>query len=231
MNLITIMKEDNWIWFDLDDTLYDFRRSSDVALRGIYDARGLDRWFGSPDRWKEIYHRHNAALWELYNAGTITKDFLKLERFRRPLVEAGAPDDIAVALSLDMDGDYLHRLAATGFTLPGANDLLRDLRREGLRIGILSNGFTEVQYDKLSSAGLDSLVDCVVLSDEIGVNKPRRELFDYALEKSGADVSRCVMVGDNPDTDIAGAIAAGWRAILFNPATDTLLSLLPRLLP
>lgn len=244
MNMTMIMKEDNaspggrlsligdgagadikWVWLDLDDTLYDFRGSSDIALGGIYRSRGLGRWFESERQWKDVYHRHNAELWELYNGGNITKEYLKTERFLRPLTEAGADEATALRLSKDMDGEYLRRLAEPGLTVAGARELLMRLREAGKKIGVLSNGFTEVQYDKLRSSSLAELVDCVVLSDEIGVNKPDRRLYDYALAKSGATAGESVMIGDNPATDIAGALGAGWRAILFNPLTDRLLDL------
>lgn len=215
-----------WVWFDLDDTLYDFSRSSIIALNRLYSNHNLDRFFDSANHWIDIYHRHNASLWQQYNKSEITKEFLKFHRFYYPLIEVGATDETATLLSLDMDGEYLGYLAETGLTLAGAHALLSNLRSKGLKIGLLSNGFTEVQYDKLRSANLTDLIDCVVLSDEIGVNKPDRRLFDYALEKSGAKAATSLMIGDNPDTDIAGAISAGWRAHLFNPASDSLLDLL-----
>ncbi len=236
MNMIMTMKGDKsgsdakWVWFDLDDTLYDFRESSEIALQRVFDSRNLGRWFSSLQQWKDIYHKHNAELWLLYNAGEISKEYLKMERFRRPLVEVGADEATARELSLAMDGEYLHELAVTGLTLPGTHSLLQHLRDNGIKIGILSNGFTEVQYDKLRSAEIDRLVDCVVLSDEIGINKPDRRIFDYALEKSGARLENCIMVGDNPDTDIAGAVNAGWQARLFNPLTEKLENLIPELL-
>lgn len=216
-----------WAWFDLDDTLYDFKESSLIALRKVYSAMSLDRFFFSEQSWIDIYHRHNASLWADYNVGAVTKDFLKMERFRRPLMEAGADDSTARELSAALDPEYLRLLAATGLTLPGAHRLLKSLRSAGIKIGILSNGFTEVQHDKIENARLSDLVDCVVLSDEIGINKPDRKLFDYALAKSGAQASNSLMIGDNPDTDIAGALNAGWRAYLFDPQSDSLLNLLP----
>lgn len=216
-----------WAWFDLDDTLYDFRASSLIALNSVYDSMRLNRFFHSRQSWIDTYHRHNDSLWKLYNAGGISKNHLKMERFRLPLTEAGADNATATSLSEALDPEYLRLLASTGLTLPGAHRLLKRLREMKIHIGILSNGFTEVQHDKLRNSKLDRLVDCVVLSDEIGINKPDRRLFDYALQKSGASAASSLMIGDNPDTDIAGAINAGWKALLFNPSTDLLLNLQP----
>ena len=99
---------------------------------------------------------------------------------------------------------------------PGAKTLLDTLAAKGYKIGVLSNGFKEVQYDKLRSAGVLEMIDCMVLSDEIDVNKPDKRLFDYALQKAGTTAAESILIGDNPDTDIKGAINAGWKAIFFN---------------
>lgn len=216
-----------WVWLDLDDTLYDFQAASLIALGKVHADLNLGRFFRSVDEWIDIYHRHNSALWKLYNRAEITKEFLKMERFRRPLVEAGADDATARQLSLQLDPLYLDLLGRAGCTIPGAIELLQSLHSNGFKVGILSNGFTEVQHKKLHSSGIAPYVDCVVLSDEIGINKPDRRLFDYALQKAGTTASAALMIGDNPDTDIAGATAAGWRARLFNPAEDSLYALLP----
>ena len=217
----------SYVWLDLDDTLYDFRAASLKALGEVHSLLSLDRFYPDRDKWIEVYHRHNSALWALYNRAEITKDFLKMERFRRPLVEAGATEAEARQLSSRLDPVYLDLLGRAGTVLPGAIELLKALRDKGFKIGILSNGFLEVQYKKLQSSGIGDYVDCVVLSDEIGVNKPDRRLYDYALQKASATAGESLMIGDNPDTDIAGALGAGWRARLFNPLTESLGDLMP----
>ncbi len=109
---------------------------------------------------------------------------------------------------------YLDYLAREKALMPGAIDLLRTIRDRGLRIGCLSNGFKEVQFRKIRTAGLEPWIDLVVLSDDIGVNKPDRRIFEYAMERSGdTDPTHHLMIGDNPDTDIRGALGAGWHAV------------------
>lgn len=211
-----------WVWFDLDDTLFDFSASSLIVLNSVYADFGLDRWFTCADEWVECYHRHNACLWNLYNRGEITSEYLRMERFLRPFAEAGMDLSQAKELACSLDGLYLERLAATGLEIKGAKDTIMDLRKKGYRIGVLSNGFTGVQEAKLRNMGMDTLVDCLVLSDEAGINKPARGIFDYALRKSAATAAESLMIGDNPDTDIAGALAAGWQVLLFNPRKDSL---------
>lgn len=202
-------------WIDLDDTLWNFKGNSRVALRGLYDAYHLGRWFATPEAWIECYERHNHALWHLYNHAAITKEYLMSERFRRPLVEASC--NLADEYGRQFDGEYLDRLAECRGLVDGAIELLERLHASGWKTGVLSNGFTEVQHRKIRNSGLAPYVDYVVLSDDIGVNKPDVRLYRHAEQVSGSDAAHCLMVGDNPDTDIAGAIAAGWQAILFAP--------------
>lgn len=95
--------------------------------------------------------------------------------------------------------------------------LITALKEMKLPIGILSNGFTEVQQHKLRVTGLDKMIDLMVLSDEIGINKPNVELFEHAMKRAGQTTPASqLMIGDNATTDIAGAISAGWNAILYD---------------
>lgn len=209
-----------WIWFDLDDTLYDFSASSLIALRGVYDKYGLGNYFSDVQQWIDIYHRHNSMLWSLYNRGEINQPKLRYDRFYLPLKEVGVDDAESNRLNPLLDEDYLSMLGATGLLVDGAMPTLQHLKSAGYAIGVLSNGFRGVQHEKLRSSRLDKVVDAMVLSDDVGVNKPDRRIFDHALAVSGVGASESLMVGDNPDTDIAGAVNAGWRAVLFNPAMN-----------
>ncbi|MDE6056815.1 MAG: HAD-IA family hydrolase, partial [Muribaculaceae bacterium] len=94
-------------------------------------------------------------------------------------------------------------------------DLLAKVSERHL-IGVLTNGFTEAQYRKLKSSGLDRYIQRMVISDEIGVQKPDSRLFRYAEQATGALPASTLMIGDNPDNDIKGAIDAGWRAIYLD---------------
>ena len=202
------------VWIDLDDTLWDFRENSRVALSGLYDDYSLSDVFPTPEEWITCYERHNHALWELYNHGKIEKGYLMKERFLRPLLEGNHPK--AAELGRQFDTEYLDRLAECTGLIPGAMELLDRLRSQGYRIGILSNGFVEVQHRKISNSGLAPHIDYVVLSDDIGINKPDVRLYRHAELVAGVTAEECLMIGDNPDTDIAGAISAGWQALLFD---------------
>lgn len=205
-----------WVWVDLDDTLWDFRGNSLHALRDLYRQFDLSRYWPDAETWIDVYHRCNDGLWRLYAAGDVTREWLRMERFRGPLTDAGSSDADARRLSMTMDVVYLDMLGRMSGTVDGAHSLLERLRPH-YNIGVLSNGFREVQYNKMRSADLERYMDCIVLSDEIEVNKPNREIYDYACRKAGTTAERSLLIGDNPETDIVGAVRAGWGAIWFNP--------------
>ena len=211
----------DWIWFDLDDTLYDFAASSLYALGEVYRRYGFGRYYASEEQWVDIYHRHNSALWQQYNRGAVTQQQLRHDRFSLPMAEVGIDSSTTERLNADLDRDYLDMLGSTGLLVEGASEVLSALRGEGYRIGILSNGFHDVQHQKLKNSGLAPLTDAVVLSDDAGFNKPDPRIFHYASTLAGSTPDRSLMVGDNPDTDIAGALAAGWHAIYYDKGNET----------
>lgn len=210
----------SWVWLDLDDTLIDFHANSLEALRLTYADCRLDRYFDSCAEWIESYMRHNHALWDRYNRAEITQAYLRMHRFLDPVREkCPCMDEESFAVEANrLDTVYLDLLAQQKCMVDGAIELVKHLRRHSYNIGVLSNGFTDVQYRKMRTVGLDSLVDVVVLSDDIGVNKPDRRIYAHAMTRAGEiEPSRHIMIGDNPSTDIAGALGAGWRAVLYSP--------------
>ena len=212
-----------WVWLDLDDTLIDFHANSQAALRLTYDECHLDRYFASCDEWVDSYMRHNHALWDRYNRAEITQAYLRMHRFLDPVSEK-CPS-VCEASFVDeanrLDRVYLDLLARQKSLVDGAKELVEYLRAHSYNIGVLSNGFTDVQHRKMHTVGLDTLVDVVVLSDDIGVNKPETRIYAHARERAGVtDPSAHIMIGDNPATDIAGALRAGWRAVLYSPSAD-----------
>jgi FMN phosphatase YigB (HAD superfamily) len=100
--------------------------------------------------------------------------------------------------------------------LDGAAELLLAVRPHA-RIAIVTNNLLEEQQDKLRYCGLASCVDVLIASEDVGVSKPDRGIFDIALDRMGVAAQDAVMVGDSWANDIAGALNAGIRAVWFNP--------------
>lgn len=215
------------IFIDFDDTLYDTRGNACIALCEIYDIFGLERYFPYPEIFYEHYWAINVQLWGQFTKGEITRDELILERFRRPLTEAPSTlsDEIGnnengetaeINFALAVSDKFLSLCAHKPGVVEGAHDLMHYLRNRGYRIHLCSNGFKEVQYHKLRASKLLEYFDTIILSDDIGVPKPSKTFFDRALEMSGADRTTTIMIGDNYNTDILGAINSGIDAMLFN---------------
>ena len=201
------------LFLDLDNTVYDFSASSREAYREVYQDMGYGRFFPSFDAYIALYEPRNAELWTLYNAGTITKDELNALRYLYPLQQAGVPE--AEALSAEFFRRAMRVLPTKGILRPHALEAL-DYLRPRYSLYILSNGFTELQTRKMQSAGILGYFDGIVLSEDVGINKPDRRLFDHALGVAGASIREVLMIGDDFAVDIEGAHAAGWDQMFYN---------------
>ncbi len=202
------------VFIDLDDTLWWFTENSKVAFRRTYNEFNIAR-FCDYERFHEVYLAKNLELWHLYHYGKISRSLLMTERFRHTLEQCGYNGDCSV-MSDKMNEHYLSTLGTLKLLVPGARELVEHLHNRGFKVNVLSNGFRGTQEAKLHSAGLLPLIDRIVLSDDCGVTKPLRGIFDFALGVCQATAENTVMIGDDPDADIAGAHHAGWLTIYYN---------------
>ncbi len=212
---IRLYQRPQWIFFDLDDTLWDFASHSLESLAFIYEnfPEPAQR-FSTFEEFRDTYHSHNSLLWQLHAAGKISSEFLRSERWRATLFPEAEPTSPPKACAT-IDSAYLEFLAKHPGTLKGAGKLLRSLSHDYM-LGVLSNGFSATQYAKVYNSGLWKRLTRIITSEEIGIQKPNPEIYRYAVAATGA-AGTPTMVGDNPDTDIIGALRAGWKAIWLNP--------------
>ena len=201
------------LFIDLDDTIYDFSGASRESFRETYDLLHYERYFDSFEHYLSLYEPYNLELWRIYGEGKITKEELNRRRYSHPLECVGVNDQ---QLADTFCREALGRIPTKGPLMPGALELLEYLRPK-YNMYILSNGFKELQSRKMRTAGIDGYFDALILSEDIGVNKPNRELYEYALAKTGSKLSESLMIGDMFDTDIVGAANIGMDQMYYNP--------------
>lgn len=201
------------LFIDLDDTLWDIHRNSKECLVEIYNDYGYNKFYETFEDYYNVYMPSNHHLWGLYRNGTINKDELIVERFLVPIREFGI-DDAVYAKKLS--DDFLERTTLKTRLVDGTMDLLNYLKPK-YEMHILSNGFKEVQYKKIENSGLNPYFDKIILSDDIGINKPHDEFFTYALEKTKANPTETLMIGDSWDADIVGAYNSNIHQMWLNP--------------
>lgn len=200
------------VFIDLDDTLYDFKGASMESFKETYDLLEYNRYFNSFEQYIELYTPRNLQLWEQYGRGEITKSELNRIRYSYPLEAVGVQDE---QLAARFCKEALSRIPTKNKLILGCKELLEYLYPK-YNLYILSNGFQELQEHKMQTTGIRDYFKALILSDHIGINKPRRELFEYALNSTGSTASNSIMVGDMFETDIAGAANAGIDQIFFN---------------
>ena len=230
-----MIKKQNYtsLFLDFDDTLYDTYGNAVIALRETFEAFHLGRWFPDPQVFYDAYWAANIDLWSRYSKGEITRDYLIVERFRRPLTIDHSPSAIDHSAAhgnmgegerlrtdeqycLELSDYFLDRCSEKPGVIDGTHELMDYLKGKGYRMHLCSNGFHEVQYKKLAACGLRDYFDTIILSEDAGANKPSKAFFDYALQRSEASPAATLMIGDNLQTDILGALNAGLDAMLFN---------------
>lgn len=219
------------LFIDFDDTLYDTHGNAIIALTELFHDLHFEQHFERPEDFTVPYWQANVELWDQYAHGEIERDYLMVERFRRPLscgyerldvpIEERQHWDPTREYCLEVSDHFLDLCACKPGVVEGAHELVQYLRQKGYRMHLCSNGFHEVQYRKLRSSQLLEYFDTIVLSEDAGANKPKPAYFEYAFRTTGARPDNTLMIGDNFTTDILGAKAAGLDVLFFNRTPDT----------
>ena len=219
------MKQYKAVFIDWDDTIGDFHGAADLALAQMYEKYQLDRYFTSLDEFVGLYKPHNLELWAKYGEDKVTKEYLSLDRFLFPLMHGSLYPNGETAqvirLAMTMSDDFLALTTAHFSLLPGAEEIVRYLA-EKYPLTIVTNGFIEVQYEKFDKSGLKDCFSHIVLSEEVGCQKPNPRIFEEALRLNGLSADEVVMVGDSWYSDIQGAINAGIDQIWIRKSKDSL---------
>lgn len=202
------------LFFDLDRTLWDFDKNSFEELSFLYKKYKLhEKGISLVSEFIKVYKQINEKCWEQYRLDLLSKEDLRDKRFYDTLSYFGIENK---QLSIQFGDDYVQNSPHRTCLIPGTIDLLENLHPH-FKMHIITNGFEEVQHIKLSNSNLSKYFHAVVTSEMAGAKKPSPLAFEYALNKANANVNESVMIGDDLNTDIKGAINIGMKTIYFNP--------------
>ena len=191
------------ILFDADDTLFHF--DAFAGLQQLFSRYDLAFDQAEFQRYQQL----NLPLWQQYQAGTINAEQLQTQRFMPYANQLG----VAAA---QLNHEFLLTMADICTLLPGAHALLQALSGKA-QLGIITNGFTQMQQLRLERCGVAHFFDSLVISEQVGVAKPHPAIFDHALASLGHPAkAKTLMVGDNIVADVKGAQNAGLAACCLN---------------
>ena len=212
------MKIDNiaHVFFDLDHTLWDFDKNSALTFEKIFQLNSIDV---NLDKFLDIYVPINFRYWKLYREEKIDKESLRYGRLK----DAFKLLDIKVKTSMiyKLSDDYIAYLSTFNHLFDGAIEILEYLQGK-YKLHIITNGFKEVQQGKLNNSNIENYFVTVTNSEMVGVKKPNPKIFKHALQVAKASNKNSIMIGDNYEADILGALNFGVDAICFNYHNETL---------
>ncbi|OXG08692.1 putative hydrolase of the HAD superfamily [Flavobacterium araucananum] len=198
------------VFFDLDHTLWDFDKNSEMAFNRIFKSR-------FPEIKIQDFITHyvpiNQECWKLYQNDKITHIELRYNRLKFSF------DALNIEISdediNDIANDYIDFLTDNNHLFDGAIEVLEYLKPK-YKLHIITNGFANVQDKKINNAALSGYFNTITNSELAGVKKPNSIIFDYALKAAKTSKTNSIMIGDCLDADVNGALNAGLDAIFFN---------------
>jgi putative hydrolase of the HAD superfamily len=214
-----VMKQYAHLFFDLDHTLWDFEANAKLTLEFIYKQMNLST-MGISDftYFHQRYLVHNDLLWDKFRKGHIKVDELRWRRMFNTLVDFKIGDE---GLAKELSAMFLDQLPNRNLLFPYATELLTYLCDKGYSLHLITNGFESVQHAKLKNSGIDKFFGKVITSEGSNSMKPNREIFEFAINATGADVSRSIMIGDHLEADILGAKNVGMDQVFVNHIRET----------
>lgn len=200
-----------YVFFDLDHTLWDFESNNRLTFDEILSRHHLlNTHFRNTEEFLGVYNRYNKELWDQYKKGIIEKNYLSYRRFELVLQDFGIKN---TELAKAMAADYI-RISPTKTTLMvGTVEVLEYLKPK-YKLGLITNGFDEIQFVKIRHSGLEKYFPVIVTSEEAGCKKPDPGIFAYTLAKAEASAETSIYIGDEPETDVVGAKEAGIDQVL-----------------
>lgn len=205
----------NTLFFDLDHTLWDFERNSGEALRETLHSLDLIGRNGiTEENFITRYHVINDVMWDQYRRGVIGKDDLRTRRFEDALALFSIREN---GLAERFAQTYLSICPRKQHLFPYTEEVLKVLSQKYV-LHLITNGFSEVQTIKMQNPGLKPFFSQMITSEAAEAKKPSPQIFDFAIEKTGATKENSIMIGDDIENDVMASLNAGFsHAVWFNP--------------
>ncbi|MEL7589157.1 MAG: YjjG family noncanonical pyrimidine nucleotidase [Prolixibacteraceae bacterium] len=206
-----LIRKYSHLFFDLDNTLWDFDLNARLALRQATSMLGLNEQIEDFDSFFNYFDRTNAGLWDAYRRKEIRHRELVVKRFEIVIGHFG----LSGIKPSDFNELYLRLMPTFTSLVDGAVETLAYLQQEGYQLHIITNGIREVQHYKIKNSGLAPYFSKITVSEDINVPKPDKRIFRQALMTCNAKKSKSMMIGDTWETDIVGAKEIGMDYIHF----------------
>ena len=198
------------VFFDLDHTLWDFDRNSGLAFERVFQKHKIA--LPLSDFLRE-YEPINLIYWKKYREERVTKEELRRGRLTETfnIFKLKFPIETIDAMAVC----YIEELPVDSHLFIGTVEILEYLSRK-YNLHIITNGFEEVQYQKLNNSGIKRYFNTITTSEEVGLKKPHPSVFKTAMAKASATPQKSIMIGDSFEADIIGARNAGMHTLFFN---------------
>ncbi|MFC4721428.1 YjjG family noncanonical pyrimidine nucleotidase [Geojedonia litorea] len=198
------------VFFDLDHTLWDFDKNSALTFQKIFELHNISV---AIQDFLAVYEPINLNYWKLYREEKIDKSNLRYRRLKDTFdhLNFNVEDSIINKLSID----YIEHLSSYNHLFDGTVELLEYLLPK-YQLHIITNGFEEVQLKKMTKSNIAQYFKTITNSETAGVKKPNPIIFNHALTAANAFPNESIMIGDNFEADILGALEVGYDAIFFN---------------
>jgi len=202
------------LFFDLDHTLWDFETNAKETLLELHVRHALhERGIDDFDVFFSRYSFHNDRLWSRYTKGFIKQDELRWKRVWLALLDFKIADEV---LAKQMAEQFLEGLPNRKNLFPYTIEILDYLTHKNYVLHLITNGFDTIQHSKLKHSNLTGYFKEVITSEKSESLKPQKEIFEFALNIANAKVDESIMIGDNIEADIKGAMNAGLDTVFVN---------------
>lgn len=205
------------IFFDLDNTLWDYRRNAKIILAKLFEEFQIqEKYAFSFNEFYPFYYESNESLWADLRDQKVTKEELRDRRFPEAFRNMGIPNP---DFAMDFEERFVNEVTQSNYLVEGAEKLLEYLQYK-YSIHILSNGFEEVTHRKIENSIIRNYVKTITTAESAGVPKPDPIAFQTALNNAGVEKENSLYIGDDWIADMVGASRFGMKAIFFNPLNE-----------